>query len=373
MQMIELCTLLIVDDEPEHLEAIIEIIEEYSNTCNIFQALSGETAFEIAKKEMPDIVITDWEMPGMDGLELIKKIKNDKITRDIPVIMCTGVMTSSENLEAALQAGASDYVRKPVDKIELIARIRANLHLAGNYKKIKKLNETKDKLLSIISHDLRTPFQAILGLTELMITKFDEFDNQEKNEILNSFYDSTKQTYNLLDNLLLWTQSQKDGIVYNPESLNLNSVSRELVDLLTQSFQVKEITLLNQIHEDINVKADRYMLSTIFRNLISNAIKFTPKGGKVMLKSEKLIRENRNGFVEITVKDNGVGIPSEMHSKLFNIGENVSTKGTENETGTGLGLILCKEFVQYHKGEIRIDSKQGKGSEFKFTVPLDLS
>jgi CheY-like chemotaxis protein len=171
--------ILIVDDELEHLEAIVEIIEEIDEPYSILQTFTGKAAINIAELEIPDLIITDWEMPGMNGIELIKQIKSNVITRDIPIIMCTGIMTSSENLETALNAGANDYIRKPVDKIELIARLKANLHLADSYMRIKKLNESKDRFFSILAHDLISPVGNIKVFLELILSEQSNFDHEK--------------------------------------------------------------------------------------------------------------------------------------------------------------------------------------------------
>ena len=170
----------------------------------------------------------------------------------------------------------------------------------------------------------------------------------------------------MLENLLLWSSSQNGSIVFNPKKMNLFLLANETIKLLKQSIENKSIKLSNQIAENIYIDADKEMLSTIIRNLISNAVKFTPKGGNISIKAEK-----KQQFTEITIKDTGVGISKKMLPKLFDITENTSTEGTENEneTGTGLGLILCKEFVEKHAGTIWVESEKGKGASFCFTIP----
>jgi PAS domain S-box-containing protein len=237
-------------------------------------------------------------------------------------------------------------------------------------KALAELNVSKDKFFSIISHDLRGPFNSMLGFSELLISRNDEFDSQQKLEYLNHLHESIQHSYDLLENLLLWALSQKGGIEFNPKRLNLNSISLKLINLLKQSSQKKSIKISVQVPEDIYMMADENMLSTIIRNLISNAIKFTPKGGEIILKADLKINENNQKCIEILIKDNGVGMSKDIQSKLFKISETASAYGTENETGTGLGLILCQEFVQYHKGTIWVSSELGKGSEFKFSIPL---
>ena len=167
----------------------------------------------------------------------------------------------------------------------------------------------------------------------------------------------------------MWSSSQRGVIVFNPEEINLYLLFVETIALLKQSADDKSIKLINQAPEDVNIIADKQMLSTIIRNLLSNAIKFTPKDGEIKISARLISDKNKHTAAEITISDNGVGIPSKTQSKLFDVGQDISTKGTDNETGTGLGLVLCKEFVEKHGGEIWVESKIGEGSTFYFTIP----
>ena len=236
--------------------------------------------------------------------------------------------------------------------------------------KLRESNKTKDKFFSIIAHDLRSPFNSILGFSNILNENFDEYDTEEQKQFLGFIHQGIQNTYKLLENLLLWSRSQRGIIDFNPKKINLHLLSLETIELLNQSVESKSITLTNQISENFHVDADKDMLSTIMRNLISNAIKFTPQSGEISIKAHLVTNENEQNFTEITVKDSGVGISREIQSKLFDIGENTSTEGTEHEKGTGLGLILCDEFVEKHGGKIWVESEVGKGSEFIFTLPM---
>ncbi|MBU8893703.1 MAG: PAS domain S-box protein [Bacteroidales bacterium] len=238
-------------------------------------------------------------------------------------------------------------------------------------KLLQELNATKDKFLSIIAHDLKSPFTSMLGFSDLLMNNFDKYDVPKQKDFVNIIHKGVKNTLKLLENLLLWSRTQRDSIEFNPESENLYLLSNESIDVLSQLAAEKSITLINDVPKDIFINADKNMLSTILRNLISNAIKYTHKGGRVIIKTCASTYKNNQKYCEVCVKDNGVGIEQKNLSKIFSISENISTKGTENEHGTGLGLILCKEFVEKHGGEIWVESEHGKagGSEFKFTIP----
>ena len=248
---------------------------------------------------------------------------------------------------------------------DITGRKKAEQTLKESEANLRESNKTKDKFFSIIAHDLRSPFTSMLGFSKMLDKKFDKYDTEKKKKFINIIYQGLQDTYKLLENLLYWSRSQRGTIDFNPEKINFHLLVEETSGLLRQSAVNKSIQLKNQIAENIYVDVDKDMLSTIIRNLISNAIKFTPKGGKISIEAK-----NKQQFIEITVKDNGIGIPKEIQSKLFDIGENTSTQGTENETGTGLGLMLCKEFTEKHGGEIWIESEIDKGSEFIFTIPV---
>ncbi len=233
-----------------------------------------------------------------------------------------------------------------------------------------KLNATKDKFFSIIAHDLKNPFNTMLGFSEFLLKKFDDYDKEKQKKFIGIIRDDIENTYKLLENLLLWSQSQRGQLEYMPEKENLFLSVSESVELLDLSASSKKISLINKINENIYVNVDSNMLSTVIRNLISNAIKFTPENGKIIIKSKVVKSDDKRNYNEITVEDTGIGISKEKLKKIFSNDENTSTRGTAGERGTGLGLILCKEFVEKHKGNIRAESEVGKGSKFIFTLPL---
>ena len=242
--------------------------------------------------------------------------------------------------------------------------------LKENEAKLRESNKTKDKFFSIIAHDLRGPFNSMIGFSKILDENFESFNIPEQKIYINIIQQGLQNTYKLLENLLIWSQMQQQNIIFKPKKVNLYVLSNEIIVQLSISAKNKLISIKNEISENVYVKADKNMLSTIVRNLISNAIKFTPKGGQISLHGHLGTNENEQNLFEISIKDNGVGIATEIQSKLFSIEENTSTKGTEDETGTGLGLILCKGFVEKHGGKIWIESEVDIGSKFIFTIPL---
>jgi len=230
---------------------------------------------------------------------------------------------------------------------------------------LKRMNKTKDKFFSIIAHDLKNPFNSIKGFTELMIENNTEYDEEKRLKFLKIVKDSTNKASTLLNNLLIWANSQSGNLTYTPQKIELVRHVMDVVSLLEIQAIKKEIDIYNNIDHNLSVRADLNMLNTILRNLISNAIKFTKQKGEI-----KIISCVKNNMVEISVKDNGVGMIAEDVESLFGIDVKSSNMGTANEQGSGLGLILCKDFVEKHGGEIWVKSEVNIGSEFIFTIPL---
>jgi len=610
-------SILIVDDQIENIQVIQNCLEKLPIKFLIYRATNASTALQICLKKIPDIVITDWDMPEMSGIELVCELKNNASTKNIPVIMCTGVMLTSENLKTALDAGAFDYIRKPIDKVELEARLMSalryseslntikteceqflslldsipgpiyvsdyetseiifankakfalygediigkkcysvfhnlnspcefctkltllnsenqvipwqhhykniNKHLynidkliywhngklakfqigfdisdlinaqneirklstaveqspvtivitdlcgniqfvnkkfteltgytfeeaigknprvlktpftkaevftdlwktitAGevwngefinktkhgdifiekatiapirdnegninNYvaikenitekkqmeeilvkseKKLREANATKDKFFSIIAHDLKNPFNSIVGFSDLLLKNIDKYDKDKILNFVKNINNSSKQAFILLENLLLWARSQSGNIEFYPTKNNLKNIIQENILLAENQANNKEIQIENHITDDYFVFCDKNMINTVIRNLLTNAVKFTTNKGKITT-AIKLIENN----YEVTISDTGVGISPENIDKLFRIDSKHQTLGTADEKGTGLGLILCKEFIEKHKGKIWAESEKGKGSDFKFTLQIAL-
>ncbi|EKD30712.1 MAG: PAS/PAC sensor signal transduction histidine kinase [uncultured bacterium] len=232
--------------------------------------------------------------------------------------------------------------------------------------KLEELNATKDKFFSIIAHDLKNPFNSLLGIAELLHDDFDTLDEKTKKEFAGHIYEGTQNTYKLLENLLAWSAAQSGKIEFHPSLVNINALIVENLKLLEQLARAKNIQLQSDLKKDYLINTDHDLVSTIIRNLLSNAIKFTPKDGhiSIVISATKSIE-----YLEISVKDTGLGIAPEALRNLFNIGNSYSTSGTEGESGTGLGLILCKEFVEKCGGIIWAESEVGNGSVFHFTLP----
>lgn len=229
---------------------------------------------------------------------------------------------------------------------------------------LKELNERKDKLFSIISHDLKSPFSALSGMTELMISDYDDLTNEEKKECLNSISISSKGIYNLLTNLLDWSRINSGRMEYEPKIIDICVLSKEVLSLLETSIKKKRLQLFNNIEPNLDAFADYNMVFSVMQNLIFNSIKFSKENDKIELKSKKL-----DDNIEIEVLDTGIGMDEKTVSNLFRIDVHNTNVGTSGEKGTGLGIILCKELVEKHGGELTVESSLNKGTKFNFTLP----
>lgn len=248
--------------------------------------------------------------------------------------------------------------------IDITEQHQAEDILTENEARLVELNATKDKFFSIIAHDLRGPFNAIIGFAGLLREKIQREDYKEAGKYAEFIQESSYRAMSLLMNLLQWARLQTGKIKFNPEKIRLSEIIDEVTDLLKDAAQQKSITLNKELPENIHFIADKEMISNVIRNLVSNAVKFTNPGGKISISASRNQKE-----LTIMVSDTGIGIEKSKIEKLFRIEGNQSAKGTRDEEGTGLGLILCKEFVSKHGGEIWVESESGEGSSFCFTVP----
>jgi PAS domain S-box-containing protein len=235
--------------------------------------------------------------------------------------------------------------------------------------KLKKLNESKDNLFSLISHDLRSPFNSLLGFSEILATEYETLSREEIKEYLNVIYDTSKNLYGMTNNLLQFSRFQMGRIDFSPAKLDIKVMLIHALQLLRGNTIKKQINVISSVPDGIKVRADEDMLNSILQNLISNAVKFTPKGGDIYISANKLTGSNNKNMLQVVIRDTGVGLNNELIGQLFK--EHVqSTPGTEKEYGSGLGLLLVKEFVEKNGGKINVKSVLNEGSTFYFTLPL---
>ena len=368
--------ILIVDDVSENIQILSNIL--YQQGMNILIAQSGRETLNIISRKTPDLILLDILMPDMSGYDVCKQIKSTPETKEIPIIFLTA-KTQPEDIIKGFEAGAVDYVTKPFNPTELLARVftqlelkkfhdiitEQNRQLAEQNIRLHQLNATKDKFFSIIAHDLKNPFNTLMILSEILKDELSNSGLDDSEKYARMIYQTTEQSYRLLKNLLEWANSQTGKIQFTPKHVNLKKIIKTSIRALEIQANNKQIALNTDIPEDISAFADVRMISTILRNLVSNALKFTKSGGTISVRAR-----DRGERIEISVSDTGIGINKEDVKKLFRLDTHHSTLGTAKEKGSGLGLILCKEFVEKHKGELWVKSEVGEGSRFTFTIPL---
>ena len=229
---------------------------------------------------------------------------------------------------------------------------------------LRELNAVKDKLISIIAHDLKDPFHHLQGFSEMLLQNHDTYSKQEREYFIRLIHQSSKQTYALLENLLMWARSQSGRIPVTPERLNVKKLLQKAISMVSPSAEAKGLTLQAQADEELTAYADREMVNTVLRNLLINAVKFSPEQTSVQIHADIY----GHGKIIVKVRDHGTGIPEEIQPRLFRIDQPYTSKGTRGEEGTGLGLVICKEFVEKNKGSIWLESKPSEGTTFYFTL-----
>jgi signal transduction histidine kinase len=358
--MTEKQLVLIVDDNKENLKVLGSILKE--NGLMPAFAQNGTKALTAIQTRLPDLILLDIMMPDIDGFEVCKRLKQNAATQDIPVIFLTA-KTEKDDVIQGLELGAVDYVTKPFNRQELMTRVNTHLKLKTTEEQLKQALAAKDKFFSIIAHDLGNVFNASLGASNMLEDQDGVLEECEAQEMLLLLQNSLNQGYNLLRNLLEWSRSQTGRIQITPATLKLKAVVDQNITLLDNNAKAKNIHLSSSIG-DTSVVADENMLDTVIRNLLVNALKFTPVNGSVTISAQR-----QNNWVEISISDTGVGIKPEDIDKLFQIDVCHTTRGTAQEEGTGLGLLLCKEFVEKNGGTLGVESKLGSGSRFYLNLP----
>ncbi len=488
--------ILVVDDDATNLKYLLIRLTQAG--FEISQATSGNEALELLNNYLPDLILLDIKMPGLDGFEVCRIVKQMEQTEDIPIIFLTALTDTVDKVKG-FDAGGVDYVTKPINFDELNARIIAHLTLVKqhrelkaseakfqmladfsydfeywlttkntfnyvspsakritgyeaadfendpallrriihpedrdkiwgdlesglhskeplvrvfrivtkngeirwiahkslaiidkdgkNYgrrasnqdittlklvedalrrseKELKDANLSKDKFLSILAHDLKSPFTGLLGLSEMLVNYLNDLSKDEMREFSSGIFESAKVIYSLIDNLLLWTRVQSGRIDFDPKPRNLRQTVQEVLFLSETNALKKNISLFNEVDPSFTAVCDKNMLEMILRNLISNAVKFTNYAGEI-----KVTAKDLGDLIELSVSDNGVGISAENLGKLFKIESIVSTEGTNNEQGTGMGLLLSRDFVEIQGGNIRVESELNEGTTISFTLP----
>jgi PAS domain S-box-containing protein len=369
LQNEQLLLRIIIDNIPDSIyskdltcrKTFVNLAEVHFMGATSASEVLGKDDFEVYPKELAEMFFTDDQSvmltgtPVLNREEYILDEKNEKrylLSSKIPL------RDKHSRIIGLIGIGRDVTDRK-----------KAEQELKFKNQQLIQANAEKDKFFSIIAHDLRSPFNAFLGFTRIMVEELNTMSLEEIKEIVLSLRKSATNLYTLLENLLEWSRMQRGIIKFHPVTFPLASNIRESIELIIGSAQKKEIVISYDIPDALSVFADVHMVETIMRNFISNAVKFTPRRGKIKISA----RKTADNYVEISVHDTGVGMTNELMVNLFRLIEQTGRKGTEGESSTGLGLIICKDFVEKHEGKIWVESEVGKGSAFYFTLPAGKS
>ena len=361
--------ILIVDDVVSNVLLLkILLTNEKFQVCT---ANNGRMCIEMAKKEHPDLILLDVMMPDINGFDTAVVLKKDEETKDIPIIFLTALNTP-QDLVHGFQVGANDFLTKPFNKEELVMRVTQQISLVAAKRIIEKQNaelkatlSNRDKMYSVIAHDLRSPMASIRMVLNLVVQSASaETVGPELYMLLDQANRESEEVHDLLDNLLKWTKSQTGRLNVVLQELDLNDIVPGVVEIFDVIAQTKHITLeLKKTDAPLKVTADNDMLKTVLRNFMSNAVKFSPENSTI-----QILMANEGDFARVSVKDQGVGIAADRLGSIFHKGE--TTYGTGGEEGSGLGLQLCQHFARKNGGDCYVESVEGEGSTFSFTVPL---
>lgn len=396
--------ILLVDDNENNLLSMEIVLEKEGYT--LVKATSGREALRILLKESDfSLVLLDVTMPIMDGYETAELIYQRDKLKHIPIIFFTAHDYEESAVFKGYQSGAVDFIRKPFNpeilrsKVAVFAELyRKNQLLRQQEKKLQRINNelmqlnqnlekrvlartielenlnqelkalnlSKDKFLSVISHDLRNPVTSLLLASEELNKNVEEISRKDIEMLSGIIHRTGNNILQQLNELVEWAKKQFQKTSFNPENLQLIHRIDESLDLLKANAIQKSVQLHNEIPEDIYVKADCQMLRSILQNIVTNAIKFTPQGGGPV----KISARSVDSMVEVSVQDSGTGMPKDVKDMIFGrLHSSSSMMGTNQEKGSGLGLLLVKDFVAQHGGTIAVDSELGKGTCFRFTLP----
>lgn len=354
--------LLVIDDDP-NLLALMDyylknkyIVDKLNNSSSIFEKL------DIYK---PDLILMDIMMPDISGLEICRTMKNSDKYFHIPIILITA-KTDENDVYEGLEAGAVDYIKKPFTELELIARINSALKNELYIRKLKMLNKLKDNFISMVSHDIKTPLTSIMGYSELLLEdRVGGSLSEKQRKIIKQILDSANHQSRIIKDLLNFSLLESGGIKLLINKHKLKNILAKSFSEISFVIDNKNINFIDLIDDEVTVRCDDDRLTQVFTNLISNAVKFTPVNGEISVGATL-----KDGYVEVFVKDSGVGIPGENINKIFDQYELFTTKGTGGEKGTGLGIGICNKIIKEHGGNLFVHSEEGVGTTFFFTLPM---
>lgn len=362
-------TLLVVTSSFEEPGKILEILREAA--FQVIVAQDFDEIVHVAKLKHPDLLILNVKSSEeREGYAMIRRMKRNKDTRGISMLFVAAI-TEQTYIPDCLFYDNVDFISKPFRPKELVIRIQHQLSLIEAKKiihsqnqKLQKTIESRDKLYSVIAHDLRAPIGTIKMITASLENDRNRMTDPHVLKSFDMIHETSEEAYNLLENLLRWSRNQNGKTRVYPTTFDLSKAIHQVIVLFNAIAASKELKMNDHSMPGVVVYADEDMIRTVLRNLLSNAIKFSFPGGLIDISLSEM-----PDMIMVAVKDNGQGIKKELQSKLLKGNEYISTYGTHNEKGSGLGLMLCRDFVKMNKGKFWFSSQENKGTTFYFTVP----
>ncbi len=365
---------LVIDDQVENIRVLINILREYNYKTAV--ATNGREALEFVEKTLPDIILLDIMMPGMDGYEVCRKLKENPATREIPVIFLTALNTINDMVKG-FEVGGIDYISKPFKQEELLVRMKTHIDLRNSQKIIEeqnkrlvKINNEKNEIMSLVAHDLKNPINTIIGFAKLVAKQKNKLENDEIGEYLTDIKVSAETMFQIVNNLLDINSLEEGKMNFYFSQFNVDDVIAGHIDQFRVYAEEKNIEILFEAAaENKMITSDINKFRQIFDNLLSNAVKFTPHGRKVYVRTFTENDETNGEKINFSIRDEGPGISEEDQKLIFSKFAKLSARPTGNENSTGLGLSIVKKLLENLEGEIEFRSRLNEGTEFVVKIP----
>jgi len=362
-------TILLTDDSVSNLEKMKSLLT--GENFKLIHTLEADEVFLLAKLRLPDVIIMRLVLEEGKGVAVVRQLKESPLTKHIPLLYLT-IPHRYEDFRQVADFEGVEFISRPLSKKELMLRINNQLLLLESQRIIERQNEriqsvarSKDKLYSVIAHDLRAPIGTLKMILEALDHQKEKIPDSNIKHLIKMLQGTTDEAYLLLENLLLWSNSRNGLLQPSMQEFSFSEAAKEVIALQGYIAEAKGVTIFNRIKAPFVVHADVNMMKAVLRNLLSNAIKFSYTGGKIDVDCEE-----NNGFVIVSVRDYGQGISKEHQRGLLEEGSHFISYGTRKEKGSGLGLQLCKDFVNMHHGKLWFKSDEGAGATFYFSIPV---
>jgi len=353
--------ILIVDDNRENLKVCGGLLKD--NGYQISVATNGRGALELLEKESPDLMLLDVMMPEINGFKLCEQIKKDARFVDTPIIFLTAKYQPDDILEG-FKSGGVDYITKPFNREELLIRVKTHLELFQAKKNIVQLNKNRDKLYSVVAHDIRSPLAGIMVTLDEMVKGSIKYTDKNFDYIIELLSQSSRETMGLLNNLLQWTKLQTSQLNLVFKENSIANMVQGILDVYAQNATYKNINIVNETNDNDFGYFDHNTMSAVIRNIVNNAVKFTDNSGTITIKTSQT-----DNTVNIHIEDTGTGIEPDKLQQIVEGINFASSSGTNKEQGSGLGLTLVRDFIKANAGEFNMSSQPNIGTQVVITLP----